>query len=802
MFGVTSLSYAEIASLRLKTVELKDGSEIKIRQWGDEFSHGWQTEDGYSILKDSTTGDWFYAKSDKKGRLVQSNERIGLQKPPSQQIQHKNNSTLNKVASVAMPKYLRQTGEALRKAQLRRKNAHGTNSFATKNNLADDVSNMSSSIISKPLLQGKINVPVMLLNFSNTSTTATSSEFDQFLFSDSKGLTAYYDEVSYGNLTIQGGNTGVINWVKLPQNHDFYGQNNSSGYDANIGVMIEDALDIADSNIDFSQYADVNEDCTVDLISFVYQGNGEHQSAGESNDIWAHKYSLYWLETEGDGSGQYQTNDTCLADPTQKMIIDDYFVAPELSEVGTRANVGTFAHEFGHVFGLPDLYDTNGSTSGQNAGAGDWSLMASGSKTGPTRDGESPAHLSAWGKYTLGWISPLKINDLNDVDFTLAESSGKAEAILYENPSNPQEYFIIENRNKRGFDAYSPGTGLAIWHIDDDIAAPGSDGSTQSDVNAVSCDFGFHDCSVSHNGVALVSADYYYDLEHDYNDGDIHDLFGQDGDGGSSEYGSDKDEDNEFSSDGQITSNWWDDSASGLRITNISSKGDSITLDIGDGTDVPPVDNEIELVNNSHEVISVAANGQIKAYIDVPQNAENLEVSIEHNDGGDADLYLHYGSYVDTSDADCFLNTGNNTELCNEAVFGTTQAGTYYALVKGYNGQAFNNVSLRASYDDADGGNSPEVSIFEVNVASGIYQHFEIEVPSGANSIEVSLDKNGGAAMLMLNEGSLASARTYDEKDNSGNTVSKNNPNTNTWFIAVRGRSNGVANGTLTVTVL
>ena len=65
----------------------------------------------------------------------------------------------------------------------------------------------------------------------------------------------------------------------------------------------------------------------------------------------------------------------------------------------------------------------------------------------------------------------------------------------------------------------------------------------------------------------------------------------------------------------------------------------------------------------------------------------------------------------------------------------------------------------------------------------------------------MSLDKNGGAAMLMLNEGSLASARTYDEKDNSGNSVSRNNPNANTWFVAVRGRSNGVTNGTLTVTV-
>ncbi|QBG37336.1 immune inhibitor A domain-containing protein [Litorilituus sediminis] len=100
----------------------------------------------------------------------------------------------------------------------------------------------------------------MLLNFADRQASYSRRDFNDFLFADSKGLTAYYDEVSYGKLNIQGGTSGVIDWIQLPENHQFYGRNNSAGYDANIGVMIEDALSVADSNIDFSQYADENND--------------------------------------------------------------------------------------------------------------------------------------------------------------------------------------------------------------------------------------------------------------------------------------------------------------------------------------------------------------------------------------------------------------------------------------------------------------------------------------------------------------------------------------------------------------
>lgn len=102
--------------------------------------------------------------------------------------------------------------------------------------------------------------------------------------------------------------------------------------------------------------------------------------------------------------------------------------------------------------------------------------------------------------------------------------------------------------------------------------------------------------------------------------------------------------------------------------------------------------------------------------------------------------------------------------------------------------------------DGGDTGGGDKQTI-DVNVANGEYQHIAITVPAGTTSLTVDLDKNGGAAMLMLNEGSEASARIYDARDTGGNSVSANNPTAGTWYIAIRGRSNGISNGELTVTL-
>ena len=61
-------------------------------------------------------------------------------------------------------------------------------------------------------------------------------------------------------------------------------------------------------------------------------------------------------------------------------------------------HIGVFAHEFGHAFGLPDLYDTDSRPTASRRESATWCLMASGSWGGDNRSPELPSHMSAWAK--------------------------------------------------------------------------------------------------------------------------------------------------------------------------------------------------------------------------------------------------------------------------------------------------------------------------------------------------------------------------------------------------------------------
>ena len=117
------------------------------------------------------------------------------------------------------------------------------------------------------------------------------------------------------------------------------------------------------------------------------------------------------------------------------------------------------AHEFGHDLGLPDLYDTDYSSQGIGA----WGLMGLGSWL---MGGDVPAHPCAWSKVFLGWVKPKEIVAGNfNLNLNCVENSNIDTIIKI--PLTQNEYFLLENRDKTGFDQYLPGQGLLIWHIDE-----------------------------------------------------------------------------------------------------------------------------------------------------------------------------------------------------------------------------------------------------------------------------------------------------------------------------------------------
>jgi hypothetical protein len=73
MFYLSGICYGVPAARVIHELTQPDGTVIHARQWGDEWLHGWETENGYTIVRDKISGSWVYADKDAQGRLVTTN---------------------------------------------------------------------------------------------------------------------------------------------------------------------------------------------------------------------------------------------------------------------------------------------------------------------------------------------------------------------------------------------------------------------------------------------------------------------------------------------------------------------------------------------------------------------------------------------------------------------------------------------------------------------------------------------------------------------------------------------------------
>jgi len=202
-----------------------------------------------------------------------------------------------------------------------------------------------------------------------------------------------------------------------------------------------------DPFVDFSEY-DTDGDGMVDHIMVVHAGKGQESWNSSDEDIWSHHYYVHDANMSQAGS--------------QPLMADGVRIFG-YSMVSEHSQVGTFVHEFGHDLGLPDLYDIDGSS----YGIGRWGVMSSGSWNG---GGASPAHFCAWSKVKLGWVSPVEVmNPRSNMTISQVETGGKVYKLPIGDPLTSDEYFLLENRQQVGYDQKLPGSGLLIWHVDDEM---------------------------------------------------------------------------------------------------------------------------------------------------------------------------------------------------------------------------------------------------------------------------------------------------------------------------------------------
>ena len=69
---ITSISSAVPADpYNIMTMDI-NGEMSLVRQWGDEFAHGFETFDGFTIIKNKADGIFYYAALDDTGKLIPS----------------------------------------------------------------------------------------------------------------------------------------------------------------------------------------------------------------------------------------------------------------------------------------------------------------------------------------------------------------------------------------------------------------------------------------------------------------------------------------------------------------------------------------------------------------------------------------------------------------------------------------------------------------------------------------------------------------------------------------------------------
>ena len=503
----SATAFAVTAKRTPTVVPQPDGSTVTVIGFGDERYNFTETTDGYVVVQGQDSY-YYYATLDGAGRFTPGPFRV-----------NGGNASQRSAALMTLTKHLRESPAAI---------AERVQVTAIERTISDRAVLQQARRGAARGQATTLNVLILCVQFSNLTATQTAVSFQDMVNDDSwkggiGGMSAYYKEVSYGTVSVA---ADYQNWVTAAQPSSYYAYSNAN-FTTHVHEMIAAAIDAGQANgVDFSRY-DNDGDGEVDGLFIVHAGKGAEEG-GQTQYIWSHSGSL--------GASYTRTYDGVTIEP--------YIIMPEL--YGTQhVEIGVFCHEYGHALGLPDLYDTNGATNGDAEGLGNWCLMASGSWGADGDSPERPAHMSAYCKAMLGFVTPAIIPSSGTLNIAQAETNAEAYAIWLDDCMG-DEYVLIENRQKTGFDLNLPASGLLVYHVDKNLAEiwPAS-----NNINV----------SNGHLGVKLYEADGLEDLATSNNRGDSGDPYP-----GSS---------GNTTLDGSSVPNThlWNGASSGLSITDISA---------------------------------------------------------------------------------------------------------------------------------------------------------------------------------------------------------------------------------------
>lgn len=419
------------------TVTQSDGTQLTIRIYGDEFSHYVLSQDGYTLVG-GADGDYYFAKLSNDGNLVPSAIKA---KPIGRLTKAERTEVLSR------PKQLKPTAiSPLKKMPMRYL------SIPTSNG------DKQAAPESRATTKGKLKSIVILVTFKDQNFTVASPKQAFFEMLNKDGYNKNNATGSAWNFYQDNSNKqfdpefDVVGPVALPKSTNYYGGETGTQNPAEMIVEACKAASAAGTN--FSQYADGG----VIRDVFIFYA-GHNQAEGAEGTVWPHRWDVRYDRTH-----DYSN---VLINGVQ---LRGYACSSELKGASgsTMAGIGTFCHEFGHVLGWPDFYDTDDDGSGgAAAGLEDYSLMCAGSYN---NNGRTPPAITLLERWLVGWAEPTEL--VSTGEYTLEpvwKDNGKGYLIK---TSTKDEYFLIETRGI-GTETFvwekylgTGAKGMLVYHID------------------------------------------------------------------------------------------------------------------------------------------------------------------------------------------------------------------------------------------------------------------------------------------------------------------------------------------------
>lgn len=300
---------------------------------------------------------------------------------------------------------------------------------------------------------GEQKVLVIMVKFPDVKSSFSKDDLREKYFFK---LNRYLKAISYNKSWIKG---KMTDWYILPHKVAYYrlSQHNLEVEKERVINLIQDAVNLADKDEDFSQY------------SMIFISLGSKKQYYGMMGLCGYPGMLGW-------KNQFQI----------KTKIKKQEIPNGVAIYCENAHIGVVFHDMAHIMGgvqkgrriLPCLYDHDlQAQKGSFRNSYQFYLVNVGFFDPMSchfyKLNQGPPGVCAWTKLRLNWIEPQKIVEINKGESKtllidpLSRGNSKVQAVKL--PISSSTYYLIENRQSIGPDKNLPSHGIIIYSCDDRV---------------------------------------------------------------------------------------------------------------------------------------------------------------------------------------------------------------------------------------------------------------------------------------------------------------------------------------------